>query len=79
LPLDRISEYVDEFLVYAAQNPDLKFQVTAIGTGLAGYSHEEIAPMFDGAPNNYNLPSEWAPYLQRAIDMPKKASKGHKR
>ena len=79
LPLDRIRAYVDEFLVYATQNPDLKFRVTAIGTGLAGYGHEEIAPMFGRAPNNCNLPSEWAPYLQRAIDMPPKKSQGDKR
>ena len=39
------------------------FFVTAIGTGLAGYSHEEIAPMFKDAPDNCVLPIEWKTIL----------------
>jgi hypothetical protein len=31
LPVDRIRGYVEAFLVYAAQSPDLKFRVIAIG------------------------------------------------
>lgn len=63
LPLDQIRGYVDAFLAFAAQNPDLTFRVTAIGTGLAGYSHAEIAPMFEGAPSNCNLPPEWGAFI----------------
>lgn len=59
LPLDIIRGYVREFLEYARLNQGLTFKVTAIGTGLAGYRHEQIAPMFDEAPNNCILPAEW--------------------
>ena len=63
LPLDQIKEYVDAFQVFATQNPNLTFRVTAIGTGLAGYSHAEIAPMFEGSPGNCRLPPEWGAFI----------------
>lgn len=59
LPLSRIQHYVGMFLEYAALNPHVRFKVTAIGTGLAGYSHAEIGPMFFDAPRNCALPQEW--------------------
>src|SRR5690349_9268275 len=59
LPLERIEHYVRQFLAYAEQHPELMFKVTAIGTGLAGYRHEDIAPMFARAPTNCRLPDEW--------------------
>lgn len=62
LPLDTIRNCVDGFLTYARANPDLEFLVTAIGTGLAGYSHKQIAPMFRSAPDNCELPKEWAEF-----------------
>jgi hypothetical protein len=59
LRLERIAAYVEPFLVYAEQHPELVFKVTGIGTGLAGYRHEDIAPMFARAPANCRLPGEW--------------------
>ena len=35
-----------------------------IGTGLAGYRHEDMAPMFKDAPPNCILPEEWIPYTR---------------
>ncbi|HTU17552.1 MAG TPA: hypothetical protein VMG10_05765 [Gemmataceae bacterium] len=49
LPLERIAEYVEEFKALARAYPDLTFQVTAIGCGLAGYKPHQIAPMFAGS------------------------------
>lgn len=46
LPLSKIKDYVDAFIEFAINRPDLKFFITPIGTGLAGYSDEDIAPMF---------------------------------
>jgi ribA/ribD-fused uncharacterized protein len=63
LPLERIKNGVDQFLSYARSHPYLQFQVTAIGTGLAGYKHEQIAPMFRGAPRNCSLPEEWREFM----------------
>lgn len=56
LPLEKIKEYVDEFIFYASQRPLRIFKVTAIGCGLAGYKPEQIAPMFAYAPRNCILP-----------------------
>lgn len=46
LSLSKISYYVDRFITCAKQQPQLTFLVTAIGTGLAGYTPEQIAPLF---------------------------------
>jgi hypothetical protein len=46
LPISKIQKYVTDFLIYALNNPQYTFLVTAIGTGLAGYSAKEIAPLF---------------------------------
>jgi hypothetical protein len=59
LPLDAIRPYVDDFITFAKRNPHFKFEVTRIGCGLAGYTDEDIAPMFKNAPNNCNLPGGW--------------------
>lgn len=59
LPLARIAPYVAEFLDYARANPELEFEVTKIGCGLAGYREHEIKPMFADAPMNCHLPDWW--------------------
>ena len=59
LPLSIIARHVSTFVDYALDHPELEFRITAIGTGLAGYRHEQIAPMFVGAPTNCILPAEW--------------------
>jgi hypothetical protein len=57
--IDHIAESVRRFLQYAKAYPELEFIVTPIGTGIAGFRHEEIAPLFQGAPTNCKLPEEW--------------------
>lgn len=64
LPLSKIEQYVNDFIQFANQHHELKFFVTAIGTGLAGYKHEQIAPMFANAPANCRLPPEWIEILR---------------
>ncbi len=59
LPLQAIEKNVADFLSFAAQNPKLSFYVTRVGCGLAGYTDEDIGPMFSGAPANCSLPEEW--------------------
>ena len=63
LPLEEISKYVDDFLVFARFHVDWTFNVVAIGCGLAGYKVEDIAPMFASASLNCNLPKEFDDYL----------------
>lgn len=59
LPLEEIERYVAGFLDYARTRPEDRFKVVAIGCGLAGYRPEEIAPLFQGAPDNVLLPPEF--------------------
>lgn len=59
LPLFRIHNYVDRFKRFAHEHPELSFQLTPIGCGLAGYAPQQIAPMFDNAPVNVILPAEF--------------------
>lgn len=59
LPLSLIRFYVKQFLFYASTCPELEFEVTRIGCGLAGYTDTDIAPMFKGAPSNCHLPNGW--------------------
>lgn len=63
LPLDMINAYVCGFLAYATGKRKLKFMVTRIGCGLAGYTDAQIAPMFEGAPLNCMFDEKWKPYL----------------
>ena len=60
LAIEQIQFHVASFLYWAQTHPDTQFFVTRIGCGLAGYTDEDIAPMFDGAPLNCNLPAPWA-------------------
>lgn len=59
LALEHIAFYVKDFLDFAKKHPEMSFEVTKIGCGLAGYKEEQIAPMFKGAPNNCKLPEGW--------------------
>ena len=56
--VDTIQPYVDEFIEFAAQHPELTFLVTRIGCGIAGFVPEEIAPLFARAGA---LPNVWLP------------------
>lgn len=60
LSLDHIGFYVRRFKEYALIHPArYKFLITPVGTGLACYSHQEIAPLFRNFPTNCVMPDEW--------------------
>lgn len=59
LELYDIQAHVGDFIEYARLNPELTFNVVAIGCGIAGFNPKDIAPMFADAPPNCNLPSEF--------------------
>lgn len=63
LPLEQIQQYVHAFLAYAKQTPEIEYQITCIGCGLAGLRHQDIAPMFKDAPDNCYFDNKWFPYL----------------
>ena len=59
LPLSRIAEYVADFLDTVRAHPNLIFDVTNIGCGIADYNETQIAPLFQNAPSNCLLPEGW--------------------
>ena len=46
---------VDRFVACARQHPELTFLVTAVGCGIAGYTPEEVAPLFKEATSLENV------------------------
>lgn len=53
--VDTIKPYVDEFLDLATEWDQTTFYVTRIGCGIAGFTDEEIAPLFSRALDLYNV------------------------
>ena len=47
--LEKIKPYVDQFIVFAHMHPELRFLVTEAGCGLAGFTVDEMAPLFKAA------------------------------
>ena len=58
--LDEIREGIDAFIAHAKQHPDLRFHTRKVGYDKAGYTLEQIAPLFKGAKDvkNILLPKE---------------------
>ena len=55
---ETIRPYVNDFIAYAKEHPELTFLVTPIGCGIAGFEPEDIAPLFEKASNVENI---WLP------------------
>lgn len=53
--VETIRPYVEEFIIFAHQHPDLHFLVTPIGCGIAGFEAEDIAPLFKSAKKMKNI------------------------
>ena len=53
--VETIRPYVDEFIEFANQHQNMKFLVTRIGCGIAGFKDEEIAPLFRKAVSVSNI------------------------
>lgn len=63
---ETIKPYVDKFIAYASSHPELTFLVTPIGCGIAGFSVDDIAPLFSKAVEVKNiwLPKKFWNFLQ---------------
>lgn len=59
--LEEIGEETDAFIQFAIDHPELLFKVSKLGCSLAGYTVEEIAPLFENARRviNIHLPVEF--------------------
>jgi hypothetical protein len=67
LPLSAIFKHVRDFVDFALAHSELRFNVTRIGCGLAGYTDTDIAPMFVGAPENCELPEGWRELIEKEV------------
>ncbi len=67
LSVSKIGGYIDNFVEFARQRPDLEFLVTEIGCGLAGLTPEQVAPLFaeSRAVPNVKLPARFIKILNK--------------
>lgn len=63
MSLDEVAQHVETFKEFALKHPDLDFQVTQVACGLAGFTKEQIAPLFKDSPSNCYFDLEWQPLL----------------
>ena len=68
LPLSSIKRCINNFILFAAANPQKEFHMTRIGCGIAGYTDQEIAPLFNEAGRNVLFDSAWEPYLDLDVN-----------
>ena len=63
---ETIRPYVSEFLDFAKQHPQYTFLVTPIGCGIAGFTPEQIAPLFCDALEvaNVLLPEDFVKIIE---------------
>ncbi|MET0734820.1 MAG: hypothetical protein ABWY55_04140 [Microbacterium sp.] len=52
-------EQARRFLAFAAEHPELRFLVTEVGCGIAGYTPDEVKGFFAGAGDNVVLPASF--------------------
>lgn len=71
LPIYKIKVYVDRFIWYAQIKHMCKFYVTKIGCGLAGYTPEQIAPLFKEALylDNVILPEDFIKSISKSNNI----------
>lgn len=69
--VETIKPYVDDFIKLAREWDQNTFYVTRIGCGIAGFTDEEIAPLFDEAYDLYNvrLPKSFSDIIERNRKM----------
>ena len=58
-----VSRYIRSFICLIAMRPEWNFKVTRIGCGLAGFTDEQIAPLFKDCPDNCSFDEAWKPWL----------------
>jgi hypothetical protein len=57
--LEAFEEQAGRFLGFAREHPELRFLVTEVGCGIAGYTPDQVAGFFRGATENVVLPQSF--------------------
>ena len=65
--INEIKPYVDEFIAYVKEHTEFHFLVTRIGCGIAGFTDEQMAPLFKEllAITYVSLPKKWVDILKK--------------
>lgn len=65
LPIEIIQMYIKQLIQYALEHHGEVFFVTRLGCGIAGFTDEQIAGLFNNGHNyhNFDFPIEWRPFL----------------
>lgn len=65
--IQTIVPYVNDFIDFAKAHPQMKFLVTRVGCGIAGFSDSEMAPLFASATDipNISLPLSFWKVLEK--------------
>lgn len=63
LHIKQVEHFISGFKAYAHTHPNLEFNVTQVGCGLAGFSPEEISKFFINYGPNMWFDPEWQKYL----------------
>jgi hypothetical protein len=59
LLLQQIRTYVNQCIDFAKERPEMEFEVTQIGGGLAGFRPKQVAPWFENAADNCLFDEAW--------------------
>lgn len=65
--IDEINPYVDDFIEFALSHKEYTFLVTRIGCGIAGFTANEIAPLFAKLidAENVLLPNDFVAVIEK--------------
>ena len=64
LPIASVATFISKFCEFADTNSNLQFFITRVGCGLAGFSDDQIAPLFFGCSDNCDFPENWKSFLE---------------
>jgi len=69
LSLKQMASYVSELQVCAINNPKLTFLITEVGCGIAGFTHQEVAPLFASLAgiDNFALPQAFVDVINAPV------------
>jgi hypothetical protein len=57
---EEMKPYIDDFLTFAREHKELKFLVTELGCGIAGFEPKDIAPFFKSVAEE-DIENVWLP------------------
>lgn len=69
LPLHEVKVHVNGFLDYAKRDPGIKYKLTRVGCGLAGFQDAQMAELFRDSPSNVVLPGAWRSILDPRLKI----------